>query len=307
MELGKICPRSLRELWDRETKFSDWLAEEGLPMIGDAIGIELCEAKREVSVGGYSADILAREDGGNRTVVIENQYSSANHDHLGKLITYAAGLEAEIIVWIVENEREEAISAVKWLNKISRERLSFFLIKAEVLQIDNSALAPRFSVIEKPDEWSRQTQLKAGELGERQELCLQFWTEFAAYASADPIFSKAFNPRKPSTDHWLNYFIGSSSYHISLTIKGAKGRNTVAVEIYIPDDKEQYARFAEAREMIEKELGFKMDWQPLPGKKAARIYYGIEMNWVNKIHREKCFRWMAEKAVSIKKVFAKYR
>lgn len=303
MELGKIQIYPLKKQWSYETSFSDWLAEDGLSMLGDTIGIELCDARREVSVGGYSADIIAHEDGGNRTVVIENQYNTANHDHLGKLVTYAAGLGAKIVVWVVEDVRQEAISAIKWLNEISRDDVSFFLIKAALLQIGDSSLAPQFTVVEKPDEWSRQTQSKAGELNERQTRRLEFWTGFSAYAKNDHDFSKTFNPRKPSTDHWLNYFVGSTSYHIALTIKG---KDQIGVEVYMPDDKEQYARFEKAREEIEKELGFAMDWQPIPEKKASRVYIGAKINWIESTHKKDCFKWLATTAVSVKKAFEKY-
>lgn len=304
MTLGKIQTHPLKKQWDHETAFSDWLAEEdGLTLLGDAIGIELSEAKREVSVGEYSADILAREEGGDRIVVIENQYKTANHDHLGKLVTYAAGLGAKIIVWVVEEVREEAASAIKWLNEISKDDVSFFLVKAELLQIGGSPLAPRFVVLEKPDEWSRETKNKAEELSDVQKLRLDFWTGFAEYARNDAAFTKVFNSRKPGIDHWLNFACGSTSYHIALTIKG---KDQIGSEIYLPRDKEQYAAFEKTRTAIEKELGFSPSWQPLPDKKASRIYYGTKLNWQDAASRTACFEWLAKVAVQMKKVFGKY-
>ena len=303
MSLGKISFYPLKKQWNHETTFSDWLAEDGLPMIGDAIGIELCDARREVSVGDYSADILAREEGGDRVVVIENQYNTANHDHLGKLVTYAAGLGAKVVVWIVEDVRVEAVSAVKWLNEISRDDISFFLIQAKLLQIDGSALAPQFVVVEKPDEWSRQAHSRVDELNDRQKTRLAFWTELADHLKTDAAFGRAFNLRKPSADHWMDFSCGSGSYHLAMTIKGM---DRLGVEIYIPNDKEQYEKFANARKEIEHALGFKMDWQPLPEKKASRIYYGTKLNWTDSAHRPACFAWLAEKSVALKKTFGQF-
>ena len=300
MALGKIDFYPLKKQWGYETQFSDWLAEDGLSMIGDAIGLELCDAKREVSVGEYSADILAHEDGGERVVVIENQYNTANHDHLGKLVTYAAGLGAKVVVWVVEDVRVEAVSAIKWLNEISRDDVSFFLVQAKLLQIGGSPLAPQFVVVEKPDEWSRQAHSQADELSERQKARLSFWTELAAYLKSDSAFLRSFNLRKPSADHWMDFSCGSSTYHLAMTIKG---KDLLGVEIYSPNDKEQFAKFESARAAIEKELGFKMDWQLLPDKKASRIYFATKLNWLDSTHRKECFVWLSEKAVALKKVF----
>ena len=45
-------------------------------------------------------------------MLIENQLEQTNHDHLGKIITYASGLDASVVVWIVANARDEHASAI---------------------------------------------------------------------------------------------------------------------------------------------------------------------------------------------------
>ena len=77
--------------------------------------LELVE--KESKVGGYSADILAKAENSESDtesyVVIENQLEDSNHDHLGKLITYASGKKAKAIVWVVKTAREEHREAIK--------------------------------------------------------------------------------------------------------------------------------------------------------------------------------------------------
>ena len=65
--------------------------------LGEALGLELETERVEVAVGPYSADILARESSGDY-VVVENQLTKTDHDHLGKSITYASVLNARTVI-----------------------------------------------------------------------------------------------------------------------------------------------------------------------------------------------------------------
>ncbi|WP_285947708.1 ElyC/SanA/YdcF family protein, partial [Thomasclavelia cocleata] len=56
-----------------------------------------------------------------------NQLEDTNHDHLGKLITYASGKSADIVIWVVKRAREEHRAAIEWLNNHTDENIAFSL------------------------------------------------------------------------------------------------------------------------------------------------------------------------------------
>ena len=109
MKLGKIRKIDLRDVWASESSdFTPWLAkEENIAMLGDAIGMDLEVESQEKSVGPFRADILAKDLATNQYVLIENQLELTNHNHLGQIMTYAAGLDAFSIVWIAKAFTEE--------------------------------------------------------------------------------------------------------------------------------------------------------------------------------------------------------
>ena len=115
IKLGKLEEMDeLRSVWPHEAlDFTPWLAQEdNLTILSDAIGIDITVDETESSVGSFSVDILASETGTDRKIIIENQLEDTNHDHLGKLITYASGKSANIIVWVVKHAREEHKAAI---------------------------------------------------------------------------------------------------------------------------------------------------------------------------------------------------
>ncbi|HHV75513.1 MAG TPA: hypothetical protein GXX41_12945 [Thermoanaerobacterium sp.] len=145
----------LRRFFKRENKdFTPWL-QENIELLGDAIGIEVTGAETEVPIGNYKLDILAIEPGTERKIAIENQFGTTNHTHLGQLITYMAGVKADVVVWIAEDFKDEHITAINTLNKISDENFAFFCIKPRIIKIENSNPALEFIVLAKPDKWEK--------------------------------------------------------------------------------------------------------------------------------------------------------
>ena len=165
MKLGKMMKiTDLRSVWKNEPRnFSKWLAEEeNLNMLGKEIGVDMALEQLESKVGEFSVDLLAIETGTSRKIIIENQLEDTNHDHLGKIITYASGKDAEIIIWVVKRAREEHRKAIEWLNDKTSTNIAFFLVEIELWQIDNSAMAPHFNVVERPNDWAKAIKVSEG-------------------------------------------------------------------------------------------------------------------------------------------------
>ena len=305
-KLGQLERVDLRSIWKLEPDFSKWLSEqENLDKLGDAIGVEMLPEETEAPVGSFSADILAQEDGGDRKIIIENQYGCTNHDHLGKIITYASGRSAQILVWIVEDARDEHRAAIQWLNENMCEGIGIFLVKLDVYRIGDSEPAPMFTILEQPNNWVKQTHSN-GKLTITKQNQQVFWQAFQDYAfEKRQDYKIKFNRRQSPPQHWLDLPIGSSKYHISLTVS-SKSPKRVGVAIYIHKDKELFETFADNKEAIEHELGFSLDWNPLPNKQAARIIVTNKMDFEDKKCQQSIFDWLCDKAVAFKEVFPKY-
>lgn len=174
--LGKIEKiEDLRTIWKHEaTDFSKWLAEEeNLQQLSEAIGIDISLEELESSVGDFNVDIYGTEEGTDRKIIIENQLEYTNHDHLGKIITYAAGKNAQIIVWVVKHARDEHRQAVDWLNNHTDETIGLFLVEVELWKICDSPVAPKFNVVAQPNNWAKVIK-GAGKLTENKKILLDF-------------------------------------------------------------------------------------------------------------------------------------
>lgn len=306
IKLGRLEEVDIRKLWSHEQyDFSYWLAqEENLELLNEAIGLTLSEVEKEVYVGAYRCDLVGNDETTGEKVIIENQLEASNHDHLGKIITYASGLDANVVVWIVKEAREEHRSAIEWLNNNTATNINFFLIEIHAYKIGDSQFAPKFEVVEKPNGFIKNAkiQLGSGEYNRSQSERLEFWTRFNEILVER---GKPFNVRKASTDHWYDVAIGVSSAHIVLTLVNKDG--CIGVELYINDDKELFDKLENSKDEIEAKMGLSLDWQRLDNKKASRILYRIPgLNFDDHSNYDSLMNGMIDKAALFANVFKKY-
>ena len=304
MELGKLQKVDLRKAWKHEAlDFTNWLAkDENLGLLSDEIGIGLQVIQTEASVGKFNVDILAEEENTGRKVVIENQLETTDHSHLGQVITYASGYDAEIIIWIVKDVRDEHKQAIDWLNEHTDEKINFFAIKMELWQIGNSSFAPKFQIISKPNDWAKAIKKSTGHsaLTDTKLLQLDFWNKFKEYAQSN---NSKLRLRKAYPQHWYDISFGSSEAHISLTINSQS--NQIACEVYIPNSKDLFYELEKQKDKIEQELGIKLEWMALEGKKASRIKISSEADINDSEKWNEYFEWLENTASKFQKVFLK--
>lgn len=303
--LGKLKKIELREAWKHEANnFTQWLAqEENLALLGDEIGFDIKLIQTEASVGSFNVDILAEEENTGRKIIIENQLEITNHDHLGKIITYASGFDARVIVWVVKDVREEHRQAIDWLNEHTDEDIEFYLIQIELWQIENSPFAPKFEIISKPNDWTKavRSSTDAGELSGTKVKQLEFWTNFKDFAK---LRQTKLHLRKVYPQGWTDISIGSADAHIALTINSPK--SAFGVELYIPDSKELYHKLHNLRDQIEVDLGENLEWMELPSKKASRLRILKEGGLNDETKWEDYFEWLLFMAEKFHRILPKY-
>lgn len=273
--LGRLERVDLRNIWISEASdFTPWLAQpNNLSVLADAIGMELELEAQERSVGPFRADLLCKNINDDHWVLIENQLERTDHTHLGQLLTYAAGLQAVTIVWVAARFTPEHRAALDWLNEITDQSFAFFGLEVELWKIGDSPAAPKFNVISRPNDWTRDVgqaarRIENETLTDRRQKQLAFWTMLRAYLEETRSPIKA---QKPFPQHWTNFSIGRGGIHLSATTHSTEHR--LGVELYLdgPSAKQQFYALLEQKGQIESELGTALNWMELPDRKASRI------------------------------------
>lgn len=219
-------------------------------------------------VGEFYSDIVTRDEQDN-LVVIESQFGSSDHDHLGKALTYLAGVnKAKKLVWIAERIRDPHRAVIDWLNTNTPEDVAFFGVEIELLRIGSSHPAPRFNVVCKPNNWSRRATRQAASGGwtEERKWYFTYWSGFAALLE------------DKRAEHWMRDIpasmwwggsIGRTGFRLFATVR--RSVREVRVELSVADNvaPEAFRQLVAQRDDIEREVGCSLTWQePEPGRRA---------------------------------------
>jgi len=161
--VGKLRKINLNEVWANEIDgFASWLQQdEILEMLGEALEVSLKPAGGDIPLDTLAGAVLAKDAKRGHYVIVLGHLDGLSHESFGKLIIYAAGLEAKAIVCVGQEITAEIRQSLDWLNMVSRDDVNFYATELELWRIDDSVPAPNFNVVCQPNMWAR--QLKMGQ------------------------------------------------------------------------------------------------------------------------------------------------
>lgn len=294
----------LNEIWKHEASdFTPWLAEN-IQKLGDALGIDLELTDTEASVGDFSLDLLAKDLGSSRSVVIENQFKQTDHDHLGKLLTYAGGYDASFVIWVSEEVRDEHRQALEWLNQRTDTDTQFFGVVLEVLQINDSKPALNFKLVVFPNEWQKSKRQKSSAnqspKGEKYRTYYQ--------ALIDELVKQGFTgPRTSLPQNWFN-FSSRIKNGIDFGVQFPRGEKALT---YINIGKELrenrirlFNALEERKAEIETEFGEQLEW--VPDKERSLSMIAVSRNGsidMSDEELEEIREWHITNLLKLKEVF----
>jgi hypothetical protein len=270
-----------REAWPHEAlSFTPWLAAN-IDQLSEAVGIPLELTGTEIAVESFAADILARNPSDGTVVLIENQLEQTDHTHLGQILTYLAGLDAQTVIWVAPKFREPHLSAIRWLNAHTADGFSFFAVRLRVVRIGDSPYAPIFEVVEKPNGWDRLLTNVAEPRGDATQLGRfrkEFWTAFAERQPEDAALGITAHG---ASSTWVELFDGQlviglwvGNSKVGLFVRGPRGAEAAAI----------HAKLSPYAEMLTERLDarFGNAGNALLGR-DLRVDMGERANWAKAI------------------------
>ena len=305
-----------REIWESENeKFSPWLARN-LNLLDQILGTELRLVSLEQPVGRFSADILCVNAADDSLAVIENQLKITDHPHLGKLLTYAVGLQARYIIWVATEFENEHRNVLEWLNDNTGIGFQFFGVKLELVSVGDSECRPRFSLIVEPRNRIRLQINDPSPVNDGADSRSLFWSKFREYIdnSSSLLEADDWDPNKPD---YLGFEIGQTGIWLAAW-RHSNGMQ-IAVNLHM---RQQYveSHFDELKELhheIEQDFGTEppLQWdrepyhlqrlaQQDPNRNIPQV--GVYNRHVNLRYEENWtdyFEWMINNLERLDRVF----
>ena len=306
--LGRLTPVEPRDYWkDEAREFTPWLAEgENIALLGETLGMELEVQATEEFVGAFRADILCMEMGTDRVVLIENQLAKTDHNHLGQIMTYAAGLDAVVIVWVARKFTDEHRAALDWLNRITNESANFFGLEVELWRIGDSVPAPKFNVVCQPNDWSKSIDPRPQEFTELQRLQLDYWSAYRQFLKEQGISAP-----KPLKQNWMTHPIGRSGFCLCSVIStwnsvsNTWDSSEIRMEFIVNhiDAKRYFAQFEAQRSDIDSEVGEGAIWHNPENSRQCKVGCRTSADIYDRNDWERQFQWLHEQLRRFQKVF----
>jgi len=273
------------------------------------LGLDLELLTNEAAVGSFYLDVLAQEKRSLRPVAIENQLGRTDHGHLGQLLTYAAGYDAKIVVWITGDFRDEHRAALDWLNQKTEDDTQFFGVVVEAWKIDSSRPAPHFRLVAFPNDWQKRTvsTTRQGRSRIESEEGRRYADFYQPVLKALDGQMQLIGKRDVMSQQWYSFHTGVRGVRYGANFYRTDGVARVEVNIAGVNKerhKWMFDSLMERIERIETNLGEPLEWQRLDDSVNSRISIA-RMGRIDDGPEilEPLREWMVERLLAFKRVF----
>lgn len=206
--------------WRYEYQFTTWLLEN-FSQLAELLELPLEIVGTEVRAVSYPADIVAFTSD-DEIVVVEAQLWGGDHKHFGELLTYAAGLDATVAIWLAEDFSNEHLHAMQRLNRAGDLRLyavRFYGRSPDTVRFDVAARPNPIQVKDEPT-------VGADAIAQLRYIH-RFWRRFA---ERDPRV-KGLVPRAAGRARWVP-LPGCSAF---MAVELFKSGNCIESTVYLLD------------------------------------------------------------------------
>lgn len=267
--VGKLKKVALREIWEHEAyDFTSWLFEN-CDILNEQIGLSIVPIEKEKSVGPFFVDIFA-EDTDGRKVIIENQLTKTDHDHLGKVLTYLSNLDTKIAIWISTDPRPEHITAINYLNEVVPKDTKFYLIKVQAFQIGNSEPAPQFTIEAGPSIVRKSGGDVKKELAKIDEMRYEFFDQLLSVANNKTNIFSNISPN--GYQNWISASAGKSGMNwLIASLKKSSRVDFWLSSSSLEINKERFEKLVLHKEKIEEIFGEPIIWNFKNNRKEQNL------------------------------------
>ncbi|MBE0617154.1 MAG: DUF4268 domain-containing protein [Proteobacteria bacterium] len=307
--LGRLRNLDVSEFWGKDgVAFTEWLTQdENLALLAETIGLDLEAAAPDGQASLAPEDVLCRDTVSDQWVLVTTQFSKTGHEHLGRVLSQGAGINAAVIVWVAQNFAEEHRAALDWLNEITDIRFNCFGLEIELWQIGDSPAAPKFNIVSKPNDWTKSLTGTTGRLrasgaaATKQLLQLEYWTFFRERMLSE---AEAIRPPKAYPRAWMSFAAGRSNFRLLATISATKKTLSVSLVMDGPDAKPHYHLLQRDRAGIEREFGTPLEWREQPRKKESVVLLETPSDPADRAAWAQQHGWLLEWLERFRAIFA---
>ena len=210
------------------------------------------------------------------------------------------------MVWLASSFREEHRAALDWLNEITHEDTRFFGLEIELWRIGDSLAAPKFNIISMPNDWSRSVPpaIAGAKQSETKLKQMEYWSGLQSVL--DDANGQVAGNRKPQPQHWMDYPIGRTGFHLSASMNSRE--KYIRVELYISGEEanERLGLLELQKHEIENEIGYPLEWgdQSATARDRRIAYYLRAVDPDDESDWPRQHEWLAKYLNAMHRAFA---